>query len=238
MPEVTVFGFSRNANGISVAISMSLILIFVVSSHYTLSRLDKAVNKTAFRGAIQSLYQELVIMGVTSLILTLLTSTGFHFNTWLVYLQIADVSLFMSAIFHVLFAVGLILANEHHMQGIREDLAKDLNLLVKQYREAVDSGLSPWTPFSALRRQVELRVLRITFLTNYNLSRSFDFGRYITIAEENNIIEMLEVSVIQWMVFLGILIAVCVGFTLEQTDRYDSFLGSQCRSAQDFVQVG
>ena len=81
-------------------------------------------------------------------------------------------------------------------------------------------------------------MLRITFLAKFNLSRSFDFGRYITIAEENNIIEMLELSVLNWMVFLGILIAVCVGFTLEKTDRYDSFLGSQCRSAQDFVQVG
>ena len=90
------------------------------------------------------------------------------------------------------------------------------------------NGLTQWTPFSSLRRQMELRVLRITFLSNFNLSRSFDFGRYITIAEENNIIEMLEVSPAQWAVFLGILVSVCVGFTLDEDDHYNEFLGRMC----------
>lgn len=238
---MAVFGFSRSADGFALAISMSLIVFVVTCAHFFLSRLDKAASKTAFNGAIQFLYKELVIMGVNSFILTLLSSAGLSLGTWLIYLQIADVALFMSTIFHVLFSVALIFANGHYMKEIREDLAIDMHKLVRRYREAVDGGmLTPWTPFSKLRRQIELRVLRITFLSNYNLSRSFDFGRYITIAEENNIIQMLQVSAWEWVIFLIILVSVCVGFTLEPTDRYDFFLGDQCRgfeNADAFITV-
>ena len=86
MAQVTVFGFTRNANGYTLAVSMALILFFLTFANYTLTNLDKAASKTAFRGAIQSLYKELVVMGITSFILTLLTSAGFELDSWLVYL--------------------------------------------------------------------------------------------------------------------------------------------------------
>ena len=44
--------------------------------------------------------------------------------------QIADVTLFMSTIFHVTFSVGLIFANGRRMKEIREYLAKDIHVLV------------------------------------------------------------------------------------------------------------
>jgi uncharacterized membrane protein len=84
--EVPVFGFSRNANGFAVAIAMSLLVVFVITAHHFLSVLDKAVNKTAFREAIQSLYKDLVIMGITSFILTLFDSAGLSLGEALVYL--------------------------------------------------------------------------------------------------------------------------------------------------------
>lgn len=233
--SLSVFGFSGSVDGYPFAVCMSIILTFVVSAQAALSYLDKAVAKTAFRGAVQSLYKDLVIMGLVSFILTLLSSGGIQFlGPFLVYFQIADVTLFISTIFHVLFCIALIMANDHHMQRLRGDLAKDMHLLVKEYRDEVQNGfLAQWSPFSKLRRQIELRVLRITFLSNFNLSRSFDFGRYITIAEENNIIEMMEASPMQWAVFGFALAAVCVGFTLEDTGRYDSQIRKECSHFSD-----
>lgn len=49
--------------------------------------------------------------------------------------QIADVTLFMSTIFHVTFSVGLIFANGRRMKEIREYLAKDIHVLVVSVRQ-------------------------------------------------------------------------------------------------------
>lgn len=86
MSEVTPFGFSMTAEGDMLIISMYLLVALVVGGHFTLSALDDAVNKSAFRRAIQSLYKDLVIMGITSFSLTISTSAGLSFGSWLVYL--------------------------------------------------------------------------------------------------------------------------------------------------------
>jgi hypothetical protein len=82
---------------------------------------------------------------------------------------------------------------------------------------------------------MELRVLRITFLSNFNLSRSFDFARYITIAEESNIIQMLHVDWTQWVVVLLTLVAVCSFYTVNGDDVHihDTFLSQQCKVYAD-----
>jgi hypothetical protein len=107
-----------------------------------------------------------------------------------------------------------------------------------QFRECRPSR---WALWSSLRSQMELRVLRITFLSSFNLSRSFDFARYITIAEESNIVHMLEVTWSQWLIALAVLCAVCLGFSFDGYSRkqYDGFLSRQCNSVNpdDFSDV-
>ena len=80
-------------------------------------------------------------------------------------------------------------------------------------------------------------MLRITFLSKFNLSRSFDFGRYITIAEECNIIHMLEVSAAQWAMFLGILVPICIAFKYTPSDAYDSYMERRCSDYRDDVDM-
>jgi hypothetical protein len=84
--EVEPFLFSMTAQGDKLVMSMTLLVIFIVGSHLSLSSLDKAVNNSAFREAVQSLYKELVIMGISSFILTLMSSGGLSLGSWLVYL--------------------------------------------------------------------------------------------------------------------------------------------------------
>jgi hypothetical protein len=83
---VTVFSFSKNANGLYVATAMSLLVAFLIVSHKSLSILDKGVSKKAFHDAIQSLNKELLIMGLASFILTLLSSGGLKFENVRIYL--------------------------------------------------------------------------------------------------------------------------------------------------------
>jgi hypothetical protein len=82
---------------------------------------------------------------------------------------------------------------------------------------------------------MELRVLRITFLSSFNLSRSFDFARYITISEESNIIHMLEVTAGEWVVVLVIFVSACCLYTVNGDDvaRHDVFLTNQCEMFSD-----
>jgi hypothetical protein len=44
--------------------------------------------------------------------------------------QLSDVALFISTIFHVVFSMSLIFANQYYMRDIRENLAKELHTLV------------------------------------------------------------------------------------------------------------
>ena len=86
MSDVEVFGFSTTADGTKVAISTAVLVLFLVVAHYSLSSLDKVVSATAFRGAVQSLYKDLVVMGISSFILTMFSSGGLNLDSWLVYL--------------------------------------------------------------------------------------------------------------------------------------------------------
>lgn len=141
--------------------------------------------------------------------------------------------------------MALIFANSHQIREIREHLAKNVHVVVvrfshytnkipfkinnssqQNYKDGV--GNLSWILVGSLRRQIELRVLQIAFLTKFNLSRSFDFARYITIAQENNIVEMLEVSSTSWIFFLVIFSSICMGFQFNEVRYMQSVLHELC----------
>jgi hypothetical protein len=152
--------------------------------------------------------------GISGFLLTVLLSNSNlrGETTWVYYLEIADVTLFFSALIHVGFSFALILSNVARIRSLRTQLAVDVHSLVdKISHHASRVGFlggkrySPqfsWNPFSDLRAQIELRILRIMFLKQFNLERAFDFARYLTLSEEHHILQMLKVSHVHWLAFL------------------------------------
>ena len=79
-------------------------------------------------------------------------------------------TLFFSALLHVFFSFSLILHNVSRNRSLKERLAKNVHELVDEI--SVSSAFK-WNPFSNLREQLELRVLRIMFLKQFKLDRCF-----------------------------------------------------------------
>jgi hypothetical protein len=151
--------------------------------------------------------------GISGFVLTIsLSNSDLQGETsWIYYLEVADVTLFFSALIHVGFSFALILSNVARIRSLRTQLAVDVHSLVDQISHHTSRmGLFgkkykpkfSWNPFSDLRAQIELRVLRIMFLKQFNLERAFDFARYLTLSEEHHILQMLKVSHVHWLVFL------------------------------------
>ena len=68
----------------------------------------------------------------------------------------------------MIFSFSLILNNVSRNRSLKEKLAVDVHHLIDQISMSSDFS---WNPFSDLRSQLELRVLRIMFLKQFKLDR-------------------------------------------------------------------
>ena len=84
--DVDLFGFSLECDSLKVLIAFSALTIVIASSNNLLTTIDDIASCTSFHHTIQSLYKELVIMGLSSFILTIFSSAGFEFLSWVIYL--------------------------------------------------------------------------------------------------------------------------------------------------------
>ena len=82
-----LLGFTYDSDITLLSISFVIIIFYLVIAEYGLSVVDKSCRETAYAQAIQSLYKELVIMGISSFILSVLVLTEIiHSSAWVFYM--------------------------------------------------------------------------------------------------------------------------------------------------------
>ena len=87
MSSYQLFGFSDDSEITPLSVGFIVIVGYLVLAEYSLSWLDEACRSTAYAQAVQSLYKELVIMGMSGFILTILLGTNMvDNNAWVYYL--------------------------------------------------------------------------------------------------------------------------------------------------------
>ena len=87
MSSYQIFGFSDDSDVTPLSVGFVVIVCYLILAEYGLSWLDDACRSTAYAQAVQSLYKELVIMGMSGFILTILLGTSIvENNAWVYYL--------------------------------------------------------------------------------------------------------------------------------------------------------
>ena len=85
MSSYSIIGFSEDSDVRLLSTGFVLIIGYLVVAEYSLSALDTAVRSTAYAQAVQSLYKELVIMGISGFVLTLLLGTSIVDSSAFIY---------------------------------------------------------------------------------------------------------------------------------------------------------
>ena len=82
-----MIGFSEDSDVTLLSFGFIIIICYLVVAEQSLSWVDEACRSTAYAQAVQSLYKELVIMGMSGFILTILLGTSIvENNAWVYYL--------------------------------------------------------------------------------------------------------------------------------------------------------
>ena len=71
-----MIGFSEDSDVTLLSFGFIIIICYLVVAEQSLSWVDEACRSTAYAQAVQSLYKELVIMGISGFILTVLLGTN------------------------------------------------------------------------------------------------------------------------------------------------------------------
>ncbi|KAK1932084.1 hypothetical protein P3T76_012584 [Phytophthora citrophthora] len=172
--------------------------------HHLLAHNDK------YQHMLKKVYRELMILGLLSFIIKLLTEVGGidGYSGLMLALQVSDLIIFILAITLVLQAMNvLLLLNGYKKRADRAELITTQDLI-----EAANA--SETTPSSCCGRKqpsdellkkevVQHRLLRHLFLTRFGLPQLFPFSKYLRRAQANNIVHMIEVEPSMWLLLLG-----------------------------------
>ena len=85
MSSSRLIGFSEDSDVLLLSVGFATIVGYLILAEHSLSALDDAVRSTAYAQAVQSLYKELVIMGISGFVLTLLLGTSIVDSSAFIY---------------------------------------------------------------------------------------------------------------------------------------------------------
>jgi hypothetical protein len=87
MSDYKLIGFSEDSDVTLLSVGFIIIIGYLVIAEKSLSVLDEACRATAYAQAVQSLYKELVIMGISGFVLTVLLGTSIvPASAWVFYM--------------------------------------------------------------------------------------------------------------------------------------------------------
>ncbi|OWZ20679.1 hypothetical protein PHMEG_0004883 [Phytophthora megakarya] len=170
--------------------------------HHLLAHNDK------YQHILKKVYRELMILGLLSFIIKILTEVGGidGYSGLMLAFQVADLIIFILAITLVLQAITvLLLLRGYNKRADRAELITTQDLV--DVLKASDTATS-WfgkQPNDDLfqKKIVKLRLLRHLFLRRFGLPQLFPFSKYLRRAQSNNIVHMIEVEPSMWVLLLG-----------------------------------
>ncbi len=89
--KLKVFGFSSTVEPVKLLIAFFALITYILIASKGLGALDAAIENTAWKETVASLYKELVILAISSFCLTVIVaieadSNNIQLNDWIVYI--------------------------------------------------------------------------------------------------------------------------------------------------------
>ncbi|KAL3672255.1 hypothetical protein V7S43_002915 [Phytophthora oleae] len=174
---------------------------------------------------LKKVYRELMILGLLSFIIKLLTEVGGidGYSGLMLAFQVSDLIIFILAITLVLQAMNvLLLLNGYKRRADRAELITTQDL-IEAANAPPSSCCGGKQPSDELLKKevVQHRLLRHLFLVRFGLPQLFPFSKYIRRAQANNIVHMIEVEPSMWLLLLGmawafsVVVRILEGFEVE-----------------------
>ncbi|CAI5724507.1 unnamed protein product [Peronospora effusa] len=183
------------------------LLLFETGLHHLEHYL--AAHNEKYQLMLKKVYRELMILGLLSFIVKMLTEVGGlddHSRIMLAF-EVADLIIFILALGLVYQAIIVLLLLRRHNK--RVDLAElittqDLvNVLNASDNATLTSDNRKLNADLLKKKVIEHRILRHLFLSRFGLPQLFPFSKYLRRAQANNIVHSIEVEPSIWILILG-----------------------------------
>ncbi|KAI9997800.1 hypothetical protein PInf_001731 [Phytophthora infestans] len=196
----SVFQVGEDVELYQVVIVLSALAIFLVIFEAALHHLEHHLlaHNDKYQHMLQKVYRELMILGLISFVIKILTKVGGidGYSSIMLALQVSDLIIFILAITLVLQAINvLLLLRGYNKRADRAELITTQDL--------VDALDKPSTNSLFKKEVVTHRLLRHLFLRRFGLPQLFPFSKYLRRAQANNIVHMIEVEPSMWLLLLG-----------------------------------
>ncbi|CAI5737511.1 unnamed protein product [Peronospora destructor] len=211
MGEGSVFKVGEDVEVYQVVVVLNVLAVCLLLFEAGLHHLEHylAAHNEKYQLMLKKVYRELMILGLLSFIIKMLTEVGGidgHKGTMLAF-QVADLIIFILALALVYQAIIVLLLLRRHNK--RVDLAElittqDLvNVLDASENATSTSGSKEPNADLIKTNVVEHRILRHLFLRRFGLPQLFPFSKYLRRAQANNIVHTIEVEPSIWVLVLG-----------------------------------
>ncbi|KAG4050932.1 hypothetical protein PC123_g13819 [Phytophthora cactorum] len=178
------------------------LLVFEAALHYLEHHL--LAHNDKYQHILKKVYRELMILGLLSFIIKMLTEVGGidgYSGTMLAF-QVADLIIFILAITLVLQAINvLLLLRGYNKRSDRAELITTQDLVDPLNSSEAGGKQSKGNLFK--KDVVKHRLLRNLFLRRFGLPQLFTFSKYLRRAQATNIVHMIEVEPSMWLLLLG-----------------------------------
>ncbi|GMF21175.1 unnamed protein product [Phytophthora lilii] len=230
MAGASLFHVGEDVEFWRVLVHLSVLAAFLTGFEYALHRLEhRLAQHDKFYQILQKVYRELMILGLISLVLKILKEVApiDGSSKPMIAFQVADLVIFGLAIALILQTVYIFLRLQK--QGERQDQAELIT--TKCLVDGFHTQNTTDCDSSCLRARATLffwrwcgqtvgntqfdtalvkhRLLRHVFLGRFGLPQLFPFLKYLRLAQENQVLYMIEVEPSMWLVLLVVAWGIC-----------------------------
>lgn len=210
------FGYgSTMDSGWLLLLCFAIVALYMTVCGFSLNRLESLTYGTSYHLMLQRIYREIMMVGLAAFMWTILNATSTHLpGPAYRAFGFADICSFIMAFFFCLQGVFIMIGSVRQTRIWNEattmttkELQYSLSSLLKSSNALM---LHPYFPYCRVRDQAEFRVFHSIFSSTYSIStkkHEFDFGMFLRMSHEDNILSIIEIGPEKWLLILLITIA-------------------------------
>ena len=222
-----IFGQGTSISGWHVFIGFAVVAAYMTVGSEGLNFIENHTTGTSYHLMIQRIYREIMMMGLSSFIWTIVKAAGTVIPEGLyIGLQFADQTAFVMALYFCTQGI-FIMVGSMRQAGAWERASKVSSEELQIDMERAQSTRKwhwVYMPFSVTRDQVEFRMLQSIFSSAYNISTrhtELNFGLFLQMTHETNLLNIIDFSNAKWALVIVITGIVAIKLSLFHTSCPD-----------------
>lgn len=234
-----IFGQGSRVDGLHLFCAFLIVAAYLTWCGVALNYLEEYTTGTPYHLMMQRIYREIMMVGIGAFVFTIFNDTGkslpFDFEPAFGF---ADVCCFVMSCSFCIYGIFIMLGSVGQAQNwslaskiTSEELHTNVERILQENRLM---WRNRFIPFSVTREQVEFRILNAIFSSLYSISinhKDFDFGMFLTMSHEANILSIIDISPFKWCLVL--IMAAATGLKLEFYDS--SCVSRSCYEHEEVI---